>query len=1748
MGRSGLVLLSGVLLGAAAPLAHSIEPHHEYRRLVESSQNLSVLKSDLFGESVNLYNGKTEFLITDIDIPGNNELPVRLARRFNVELRITDAGSGYDDMLGGVGGWSIDVPHITGMFGSTEAWAPARCSANMVPSYNTAFRLTDIWQGNVIHTPAEGARTMLRAEANTPLPDDGVGRMWATAKRDAIDCIPMKSGLPGEGYRVKTARGEIYHFDVAVSRFAGFMYKGRARSNRVRIYLLASRVEDRFGNSVEYQYNANGHPTRISSSDGRQIALTYSGEHLQSAVANGRTWTYAYTSIEGDTRLERVGLPDGSQWKLAYSSALKQSSPQWDGGSTADCAEQPPEVAASLTLSITHPSGAHGRFQLGNARHYRSGVHMSECVKRTTGTAVHYELATPNFFDVMTLVSKEVSGPGLPGSHVWNYAYGGGYQPLWGTSGAPALYPCTNCQEEKPVRVTHPDGTMTEYAYGFQYARNEGRLLGTLTKNAAGNVIRSERTLYMTDEQVKRQSFAPRYGLIYSGDDPSTAQVRPVVQSVVEQDGIRYVNETAARCGQDDFCFDVFAYPTQTAASNSGGYQSGEHVRYSHDTRGWVLGQVATRESTTVAATLEHNEFDHRSLPTARWEYGLLKWRRSYHPNGAIASITAPGGGVTQMSDWKRGVPQQIKFADGSGVSAAVDDNGWVTAVRDQLGALSRYEHDSMGRTVRVLHPEGDDVAWNSVHQAFDQVPHDEYGIGPGHWRVTVSNGSARSISYLDALWRPVLTHEYDATDTEGTQRFKRFAYDVEGRTTFASYPGSGPSLAQGVWSEFDAIGRKTVSAVDSELGLLATTYQYLDGAKLKTVDPRGTQTLTTFWTADKPAQDAPRSIVHPENAYTDIVRDLFGKPLTITRRNGDRTQSLTRSYVYDAHHRLCKSLEPETGATLVSYDAAGNVASTAQGVVADGTDTCSSGLGSERRVKREYDILNRLTKLTFPDGNGDQSWIYAPDGQVKSIGTSSKAGVVSNHYTYNLRGLLAAEQLVHANDETWALRYAYDANASLRSLSYPGGAVIDFAPNALGQPTRAGSLATAVRYHPDGRMASLIYGNGVKGSVDSNLRGLPALLRDRAMHGDVLHDALSYDVVGNMTSIVDGTGGDGTRTMRYDTLDRLVGADSISFAGAGRISYEYDALDNLRAVLNPGGRMHRYGYDASNRLTNVMDQAQATVMGLAYDVQGNMSRKNGEDHVFDYGNRLRSVGEKERYLYDGHGRRTQAVSPTLGTIRSMYSKDGSLVRQTNEREAKSHSYVYLNGRLLASISMPHVAAPPVLKVPGHTTDDAYPVGWTAMKGATSYELQELPTEGDWVQAYRGAGTSIQMAGKDIGHYTYRVRSCNDTGCGSWSETAAIFVRRVATPPYAITVPELGPRGIYTITWLPPRPRAPSETVYELEESTVNDVWIQVYRGEPLVWKAASKPAGKYRYRVRACNPDGCSDYTVGGWIEAFHAPESTTLSGPHESLTGSYSLYWAARDGANRYEVHESVNDGLWVKVADSTALTTTLSGRKTATYSYVVFACNRTLCGAHSDRHTVVSTIAPEYAPEVTYISQHPNSPNFTLLWSGVDTSTHYQVWEQHNGGPFSPLVDVADGRLDRHGLPSGKWSYNVRGCNKAGCGPAGPIASAQVLIPPTTPTITLAYQEMRDRPPTDLKCSVRWSGVAGADRYELYSWPNLNRMYSGDKTSVFSRNTGLYCSEWQVVRACNSAGCSGYSAPVQRHLEIIPGGIIP
>ncbi len=220
-----------------------------------------------------------------------------------------------------------------------------------------------------------------------------------------------------------------------------------------------------------------------------------------------------------------------------------------------------------------------------------------------------------------------------------------------------------------------------------------------------------------------------------------------------------------------------------------------------------------------------------------------------------------------------------------------------------------------------------------------------------------------------------------------------------------------------------------------------------------------------------------------------------------------------------------------------------------------------------------------------------------------------------------------------------------------------PGSLTVDYLPNALGQPTQAGTFATGVQYYPNGAIKRFTYGNGLVHTMVQNARQLPERSADS---GGVLDLGYAYDRNGNVSAITDFTvAGRQSRSMGYDARDRLTSASSLLYPGGA--TYTYDVLDNVtRATV--AGRDHVYWYDANNRLTNVLNgPGGASIIGLGYDVRGNVINKNGNLFVFDYGNRLRTAQGMETYRYDAQGRRVLTASAD-GLLYEVYSLDGKLL------------------------------------------------------------------------------------------------------------------------------------------------------------------------------------------------------------------------------------------------------------------------------------------------------------------------------------------------------------------------------------------------------------------------------------------------------------------------------------------------------
>lgn len=773
MGFSGWCLAPALLFVCCTPLAAQelVEPESEYANKVGKAQQLGRLGDGTFGEDVSLFNGQLSFSVTDISIPGNAGPSVDLSRKRSIgELYLyQDSKPGN---LGGFYDWDLDVPYIEGIF-STRGWVIGadsdptryqRCSLPKKPYLGDgvgSFPEAVFWNGYGLSLPGAGSAQLLVAAPGIPMPADGKSYPWATNSNVRIRCLAQtKNGVPGEAFVAVTPNGMKYFLDWVVTReMPLYSYKDNPLAptrflSRSHVFFMASRVEDRFGNWVSYTYTGDK-LTAITSSDGRAINLTYSGQRITSASANGRTWTYQYrepgtlgSRIDGG--LSAVNLPDATRWTYEASGTVRPPTfgPVPEGS---ECDPRLGTVYGPYTYTVGHPAGATAAYTLGYRYFYRAGD-ASPC---SSPEQVPYT-------GVWNIQQKVVSGPGLPTMST-GYVFQSGFvaSGRWTT-------------------VTLPDGSTHSYRFGTRPRVDEAKLLELRTASSSGVTLEQQTYQYASSADATGQ-FLPSVGQSLSVITPTEGVIEPEKLVSTTREGTEYVERVDR--------FDSLGRPIETYSGSAAGVAR-DGIAYHDDLASWTLGAKARVFDLDTGIEQSRVEFNAQSLPQSIWRFGKLSQSLEYDALGNLSKLTDGNGNATTLEDYKRGTARRIQYADGTSVSATVDDNGWILSKTDESLAQTTYGYDAAGRLTLIRYPAGDSVSWNDTVVSHQRIATTERGLSQGHWREVESTGNSRRIVYRDALLRPVLSEEYDAADRAGTLRQVINAYDHAGRTTFQSYPG----------------------------------------------------------------------------------------------------------------------------------------------------------------------------------------------------------------------------------------------------------------------------------------------------------------------------------------------------------------------------------------------------------------------------------------------------------------------------------------------------------------------------------------------------------------------------------------------------------------------------------------------------------------------------------------------------------------------------------------------------------------------------------------------------------------------------------------------------------------------------------------------------------------------------------------------------------------------------------------------
>ena len=682
----------------------------------------------------------------------------------------------------------------------------------------------------------------------------------------------------------------------------------------------------------------------------------------------------------------------------------------------------------------------------------------------------------------------------------------------------------------------------------------------------------------------------------------------------------------------------------------------------------------------------------------------------TYDNNNRITSQTDALGNTSTLSYDKVGNIVRVKNAKNQIRAYSYDAMGHVLTMTDPMGGVYAYKYDGKGNVVSVTDPLGQKqtFAWNEKNKLTSQT--NAAGEKTGYEYDAKGN--------LITVFQPngnTLNYFYDKLD-----RIEQLS-DNMGVIAKYTYDGNGNQLTmtdgldRTMTHTFDALNRKTTEVLPSGA---TTKYQYDNNSNLLSV----TDALSHVTSYTYSSLNQQLSHTDALNAVTKFEYDANGNLSKATDAKGNAT-----SYAYDALNRNT-AITFANGASLqYTYDELGNVIAS------------KDRAGNE--FKYAYNPLGNLLSKTYPDGTTDK---YTYDRISRMLSAVNKDATVS--FAYDSANRLLSETL---NGQTTS--YGYDVAAGKRTLTYPSGMKVEEHLNArdlIASILQNGNEVVTMEYTVAGQKTKQTYANGITTDYGYNDNGWLSAIKDNQK---VLDLAMNYDAIGNMTKRADNLDASRTESYGYDVISQLT-----SFKRGTTVSktYEFDLLGN-RVKTMENGVVTNYSSNNVNAYTAI---SGGLSFAPSYDGNGNMLNDDKHQYVYDYNNKMVSVGDKSvTYKYDALGRRIaknntsfyyvgdQMVEESTNGVVTSYLY-GNNIDEALQMTRKGEAYYYHTNHLGSTMGLSDAKGNVVERV--------------------EYDVYGMPTfldaEGKVLEA-SALGNNILFTGREYdaesGNYFFRARS-----------------------------------------------------------------------------------------------------------------------------------------------------------------------------------------------------------------------------------------------------------------------------------------------------------------------------------------------------------------------------------------------------
>ena len=850
--------------------------------------------------------------------------------------------------------------------------------------------------------------------------------------------------------------------------------------------------------------------------------------------------------------------------------------------------------------------------------------------------------------------------------------------------------------------TTSPAGQRTTYAYDFSSLSHRSLWVETKTSHAVADPSGAssdvvEETAYDRGTYWPRLSKTPegnvtetRYdvlgrpvSIVKPGDEtPSPVGSWPAIR----------VNAPWDRIAYDDGARTAALYRETATGADPAAAKTQSDELYQYDPKGNLVA-IAKYERTTGAASVTraaydaHNRVVSLSDPlgnTTGYTYDFLSRQTSVtHPDGASAStVYDDQTGKKESVDERGTITREFLSWAGRPEKTVADYNG--------LNVTTLNYYDALDRPCAAVDPLNQTtLTWYSPFGAVSRIqrPPLEIYESPEVLPDSVPTVSTTAITPM----------ELTSYDDEGRPVSVKTGYEGNWRTVTATYDGLGRAIKKDengreTWTWYNGSGKPSREADGEQTAILKkggsgakfteTTYTGRGQVATKT-DPSG---ALTSWEHDRDDRVVtmrdPRAAGERREDFTiryaydglgrlvsadlppvtgqsrgrvTIAYDLRGNPVRRMDADGKTTE-----WTYDARNR--KTSETASGAdgaaqTMAwAYDEAGNVT---REIAVNSLNTANPGESQGLVTVKEYDPLNRNTRITLPDGQETYS-TYDKLGRL--IQTRDAIGYVTS-YQYNSQNLVILKE----EPEGKTTRTQYNAWGNPTSTVFEGGAGGDQAwvrgYDARGQLSyerNNGGQKWTYAYDLRGLQVESDDPSGTTAVTVYSLTGLP--VRKTLTNGGRTHaQSWTYDPAGALMSASDGAVvtaiNQGSGSYVADPYD-LVTSYATSVGGKKlALAVGYDKGLRPTSLTYPDGSAIAYAYDGLGRLSAIPSYAT----GGSYDFSGRLVSLDAANGTGRSKTWNAARGTLEGYQWTGTGKAARSLSwDTRGNLQSQTKDEGT--------------------------------------------------------------------------------------------------------------------------------------------------------------------------------------------------------------------------------------------------------------------------------------------------------------------------------------------------------------------------------------------------------------------------------------------------------------------------------------------------------